>query len=42
MQRRDINLGFVMPTKVGTQTTIHKRDASTWLDPGIRRDDGIL
>ncbi len=29
----------VMPTEVGTQTTINIRGVSGWLDPGLHRDD---
>ncbi|CCB64638.1 protein of unknown function [Hyphomicrobium sp. MC1] len=35
-------IGSVMPTKVGTQTTILNQSVDAWLDPGLRRDDGRL
>jgi hypothetical protein len=35
----EASLPAVMPTKVGTQTSICITDVSIWLDPGLRRDD---
>jgi len=31
-----------MPTEVGAQTVIHIRYVDVWLDPGLRRDDGLF
>jgi hypothetical protein len=31
-----------MPTEVGAQTVIHIRYGDVWLNPGLRRDDGLL
>jgi len=31
----------VMPTEVGTQSEIRTRYVDAWLDPGLRRDDGL-
>jgi hypothetical protein len=30
-----------MPTKVGTQTSIHNEMVEIWLDPGLHRDDVV-
>lgn len=31
----------VMPTEVGTQSSRNMPSADGWLDPGLRRDDGV-
>jgi hypothetical protein len=34
-----LSLGIVMPTKVGTQTTIREDGVEACLGPGLRRED---
>jgi hypothetical protein len=31
-----------MPAQAGTQTSINSGTIEAWLDPGLRRDDGVF